>query len=523
MPRAGHWLRRDTPSKRALQVATLYAFLAGLWIAFSDQALARIIDDSATMAWAQTLKGWFFVLVTASLLFILVHRATRGLLRGYRAAVNATRDELTGLAGRAAIRDLGPAVLARAECMGEPAAFIMLDVDRLNRVNDAFGVGAGNAILMGIARRLQRLGRADLTLVRPGSDEFLIMVAPPCTPEAAEELVRDILSRVNRPYRLAGETVQIGVCAGIACYPRDGQTVDELVLAADKAVSAAEPGNDIVFFKRADEKARQLFNIENALNHALEKKQFRLFMQPVVDLDTGAILGAEALIRWEHPRLGLVSPGHFIPMLEHNGGIHDVGAWVLEEAIRGLHQWPDSDGLQIGVNVSRIQLETPDFLDYSAQLMDRANGQAGSLILEMTESMAMRDPEVIISRLRELKTHGHDMAMDDFGTGYSSLAYLKRFPFDYIKIDRAFVRGIPDDVENDLLVQTMRDMTSRLGKRTVAEGVEIPEEARRLRQLGFRGVQGYLFDRPMPADDFGELLVKKHEYPVYGEASKTSH
>lgn len=517
MPNAGEWLRKDTPFRRALFIAVLYAVVAGLWIAFSDRALARMIDDPLAMAWAQTVKGWSFVLVTAFLLFLLVHRAAHGLLRGYRAAMNATRDDLTGLAGPTALRELAPRLIERAKAIGEPAAFILLDVVRLHRVNDALGVGAGNAVLMEMARRLRRLHRPDITLTRPGSDEFLLMVAPPCSQEEAESIARQALSTLHVPYDVIGEPLDIRLRAGIAMYPSDGRNIDELIHAAEKAVVDAK-GSDagIAFYRKPNKQARQLLSIESALARALDKGQFQLHYQPLVDLRSGVILGAEALLRWEHPRLGSVSPGHFIPLLEQSGGIHEAGAWVFETAVKEMHRWPRQNGCdpRVCVNVSRAQLETPEFQQTVQSYMKRSGADGAKVVLEITESMAMQNPEVILARLETIKQYGLLLAMDDFGTGYSSLSYLKRFPFDYVKIDRAFVRGIPEDTENDLLVQTMWDMTQRLGRETVAEGIERWQEVERLRDLGFRTGQGFLFSRPLSSGAFSQLMNARHRYEV---------
>lgn len=518
---AGQWLRRDTPFRRALFIAVLYALFAGLWISLSDQALVWFIEDSAQMAWAQTAKGGFFVAVSATLLFILVHRAAHGLLRSQRLALDATRDPLTGLPGHAAIPELAKRLMARADAQKEPAALIHLDVDRFARINDAFGIAAGNALLMQMARRLQDHRRVNYTLARSRSDELLVMVGPPCDADQAQALARSFLALLGKPYRLAGELIEVELSAGIAIYPRDGNTAEEIILAAERAKRDATESRDspIQFYQPAGRAARQHLNIQTALNRALDQNQFRLFLQPLVNLETGHILGAEALLRWQHPTMGQISPGHFIPMLEENGGIHEVGAWVLETAITEMQHWPriDRSHLKIGVNVSRRQLENHNFQSFAQRRIQQFHGN-GEVVLEITESMAMQNPEVIIDRLDALKESGYALAMDDFGTGYSSLSELKRFAFDYIKIDRTFVRGIPDDRSNDLLVHTMCDMTARLGYRAVGEGVETFREAARLRQLGLQCVQGYLFSPPLPAEEFTKLLRQRHVYPVGPEA-----
>lgn len=512
MVNTGKWLRRNTPFNRALVIAVLYAVLAGLWIAFSDMAVAWMIDDPQLMASVQALKGAFFVVVTSLLLFILVYRAVDGLLRNYQAAVNATRDELTGLAGRASLQHLAPRLFERAQATEGSAAFILVDVNNLNRINDALGVGAGNAVLMEIAKRLKALHRPDITLTRPGSDEFLLMVAPPCTPTMAEETAEKIVVNLEKPLNLTGEWLDIEVSVGIAMYPRDGKNLDQLFHGAERALKDARKNNQkIGFFTGSKKGSLRRLSLERDVKRALDKGEFRVYCQPLVDLLTGRVTGAETLLRWQHPKMGLVSPGAFIPLLEENGGIHEVGAWVLQTGVMAMRQWPaqGDHAPVVSINVSRLQLEAPDFHELAQKALSQCEPECGGVTLELTETLAMQSPEIIMTRLQALKETGASLAMDDFGTGYSSLSYLKNFPFDFIKIDQAFVRGIPNDDDNDLLVQTMQDMTRRLKRKTVAEGVETPSEAARLEALGFRVAQGFLFARPMPLADFNELMEKQ--------------
>lgn len=508
-------LQKDTPLRRALFISLLYAVFAVIWIVFSDRVLVALIDDPVKMGLAQTLKGSAFVIVTAVLLFALIFRATSELLEGYRLAANANRDQLTGLPGLGAARALAGDALERAAGKNLSLAFVVLDVERMARINDALGVGAGNAFLIEVARRLERFRRADWVLARPGSDKFFLISMSLCSREDAEQILGALLANLDQAYTLANESLEVRLNAGIAMFPEDGRTFDELVHAADQALlDARQRHQRYRFFRPSSQDAHYSLNIESALSRALDKGQFRAYFQPLVDLRSGHITGAEALLRWQHPEMGLMLPNTFIPLLEQRGAIHEVGQWMLQRAVSVMHKWPQQDGqdIRVGVNVSRVQLETASFEALARKVLNGSDVRSRRVVLEITESMAMQQPEVILERVKALRTMGFAMAMDDFGTGHSSLAYLKRFPFDFIKIDRAFVHGIPDDAENDVLVEIMRNMSAHFGRGVIAEGVETTAEAQRLYELGFETAQGFLFSRPLPEAEFQVLLEREPCY-----------
>lgn len=372
MIHAGKWMRRGAPFKRASFIVALYVVIAGLWLTFSDQALAYFIDDPQEMARAQTFKGLFFVLATGALLFVLVYRAAHGMVRDHRIALQAARDELTGLPGQAMIDQWGPRLLDRAHTKGQPAAVLIIDIVQLNRVNEALGVAAGNAVLLEVTRRLQKQRDAGVTVARPGADEFVLLVGPPCTADQAESVARQVTTDLNQPFRFADEPLDINVSVGVALYPRDGRDIHELMHAADSAQrSARSKGCQISFFAGQEHHARRLLSLETDLKRALDKEQFRVYYQPKVDLVSGKLLGAEALLRWEHPEKGMISPGTFIPLLEDSGGIEEVGAWVLQQAAQDMKHWSwqDSQPPNVCVNVSRMQLDSPEFARLGRQIM----------------------------------------------------------------------------------------------------------------------------------------------------------
>ena len=498
-----------SPLARAAAIALLYFVVAGLWIAFSDMLLARAVDDPELLTRLQTLKGGFFVLVTAILLFFLVLVSGRHLLKAHREAMQASRDALTGLAGWYRLQDLLGRLVGQSREQNTPMAVIVLDLDRLRRVNEAFGISTGDALLMQVADRLRGLRRNNLVLARPGSDHFVVLVAPPCDRDEAVKVASEILALLEAPYQVAGESLEVHFRAGIAVYPDDGREEQELLRAAETAVfEARREGSSLAHYRQKGRESRERYILENSLRGALARGEFRVYFQPIVDLGDGRILGGEALLRWQHPELGLVSPGHFIPLLEQSGQILEVGQWVLEEATMQAAGWPKPHGESIGVsvNVSRLQLGDPSFVDHVRRVVSDSGLAVGRLVLEVTESLAMRNPAETMARLQDIRSAGVGVAMDDFGTGYSSLAYLKRYPLDFIKIDRLFVQGIPADRENDLLMETIVDMSRRLGRETVAEGIETAEEARRLAEIGCMRGQGFLFSPAVPPERFHELL-----------------
>jgi diguanylate cyclase (GGDEF)-like protein len=516
MGKAGRWLGGSMPEWRALQVALIYAVLAGLWIAFSDDTVARLSDDPAVVTELQTLKGGFFVLVTAILLYFLTRRACTGLIQAHGQAARAAHDELTGLPGRARINELVEQAVRKAADTNAQTAVVAIDIDRLRRVNEAYGVAAGDGILLQMADRLRSFRRRDMSVARPGSDHFVVVVEAPCGRERAWAIAEQLVSMLEAPYEIGGEALELGINAGVAVFPEHAADGRELMRTAEMAVhDARRCGKPIAFHAGRSREFREVFSLESGLRGALERNEYQIYFQPIVRLEEGDIVGAEALLRWEHPRLGLVAPARFVPLLEESGEILPVGRWVLEEAIRHALTWPGDGALpmRLSVNVSRVQLASHQFVSVVEEVV-RSNGfPPERLVLEITESLAMRDPGQTMATLHALRQVGVGIAMDDFGTGYSSLAYLKRYPLDFIKVDRLLVQGIPHDRENDLLMETIIEMGRRLGRHVLAEGVETESEAMRLMDLGCGLAQGYLFSPPVPAGRFRDMLAASRRPP----------
>lgn len=500
-----------TPVRRAAVVAGIYAVLGVLWILFSDDIIGRVATDAGQLNQMQTLKGWFFVLVTALILFFLVRRACRGLEEAHGEASRASVDELTGLPGQYRLRRLLAETVEQARLDEVSMAVVVLDVLHLRRINEAFGISAGDNLLVQMADRLRDIAeRADvrLTITRPGSGQFLVLCHSPCDTEQAQSIAGIMVERLTVPYQVGSGSITLMVHAGIAVYPRDGFGGRQLRRAAEMAIfDAKRLRMPVALFRDRSEQVREQLALENDLRQALRRRQFLIYFQPLVRIEDGCIVGAEALLRWQHPVHGLIGPDRFIPLLEESGDILAVGDWVMREATRFAAGWAaEGEPLSVTVNVSRMQMESRDFVHRVDQAVSEAGLAPDRLTIEITESLVMTNPQVTMERMTALRDIGVRLAMDDFGTGYSSLAYLKRYPLDMIKVDRSFVQGIPDDRENDLLMETITDMSHRLQRRIVAEGVERRREASRLLEIGCEFAQGYLFSRPLPADQFLTLL-----------------
>ena len=426
----------------------------------------------------------------------------------------ATRDALTGLPNRVLLADrANQAILAAARTRGS-MALAFLDLDRFNLVNESLGHAAGDALLRAVAERLGATLRRDDTLARLGGDEFVLLWNGLDDSGDAAALAQRALAILARPFTVEGRTLNVTASIGISVYPGDGRDFGELLKNADAANShAKETGRDSFRFFSPGLNARAVarLGMENDLRGALVRNELRLHLQPVVSV-AGAVIGAEALVRWQHPRDGLLMPDSFIPVAEECGLIRPLGQWTLERALSQAGAWRRQHGaeLWIAVNVSSQELAQGDA--YIAQLSDAlaANGLPGSCVeLEITERVLMAHLAENVETLRRLGRLGVRVAIDDFGTGYSSLAYLRQLPIDKLKIDRSFLRELDAHPHDITIVQTVAAMAKALGLRVAAEGVESEAQLARLRALGCDEWQGHLFSASLDAAGFEQLLARK--------------
>lgn len=426
-------------------------------------------------------------------------------------AHSAEHDFLTGLPNRLLLNDRIGQAIALARRNQNKAALLFMDLDGFKHINDSLGHQIGDKLLQSVANRLRDCIRAPDTVSRQGGDEFIVLLQGLTRPEDAAVAAQRLLSSLAETFFLGQKNLHITTSIGLSLYPDDGSDAETLIKNADTAMyQAKENGRHGFKFFKAEMNVRAVErqSIEEDLRLALERSEFTLHYQPKINLSTGAMTGAEALLRWTHPTRGSVSPAQFIPIAEDSGLILPIGAWVLREACRQTQAWLD-DGLRIGtmaVNVSAIEFRNNNFLEGLFAILSETGMDPRALELELTESVLMRTPAVTTSILTQLREKGVQVAIDDFGTGYSSLSYLRTFPLDALKIDQSFVRQITDPTDETTIVSAIISMGRSLGLRVIAEGVETAEDLAFLQARQCEEVQGYFICRPIPAEQFGNVL-----------------
>jgi diguanylate cyclase (GGDEF)-like protein/PAS domain S-box-containing protein len=424
----------------------------------------------------------------------------------------ATHDSLTGLPNRAMFGELLSHVLQVARRNQRRFAVVFIDLDRFKFINDTLGHEAGDELLREVARRLKTSLRGSDIVARLGGDEFVMLLQDLRGPEQAGRVARKVLSAVIKPMQLCGQECRVTASLGIAVYPGDADDEAALLAHADVAMyHAKEEGKNNVQFYDPKLEARSLekLALESRLRHAIERRELSLHYQAKVALADGAVTGVEALLRWHSAELGAVSPAQFIPVAEETGLILPIGRWVLRSACEQAMAW-QREGLPpvpVAVNLSPRQLGDPELVATVQAVLAETGLAPGLLELEVTESSVMHDMERALAVLGRLKQMGVLLAIDDFGTGYSSLAQLKRFPIDTLKVDRSFIRELPSHAEDRAIADAVIAMGRALNLTVVAEGVETPEQQRFLRERACDQMQGYLFSRPVPPDDFARLML----------------
>jgi diguanylate cyclase (GGDEF)-like protein len=437
--------------------------------------------------------------------------ALQSISRREKVAYLSYHDALTGLPNRELFHERVTQALQAERESGGQAALLMLDLQRFSIVNDTYGRQAGDTLLKSVAERLEKVLMSREGLARADADTFAIMLRDvKHAADVAHALEEGLLKCVKQPFTLDGGELRITAQAGIALFPGDGTDAETLLRNADAALKKAKDAGDVYLFyaPQMNASVAEQMKLENDLRNALLQEQYVLHYQPKFDLASGKMVGMEALIRWNHPARGMVSPAEFIPLLEETGMILDVGRWALKRAAIEHADWC-AQGLlppRIAVNVSPVQLRRKDFVDYVKEALASIEKSGERIDIEITESMLMEDIEGSIVKLKAMRALGINVAVDDFGTGYSSLSYLARLPITSLKIDRSFVIQMPKSPEQMAIVSTVISLARALNLKVVAEGVETDEQANLLRLLRCDEVQGYLFGRPVPAADLEKLL-----------------
>ncbi|NLR74020.1 putative bifunctional diguanylate cyclase/phosphodiesterase [Leeia aquatica] len=428
----------------------------------------------------------------------------------------AHHDTVTGLPNRNLLQDRLMQSILQAERSNKKSALLFIDLDRFKNINDTLGHSFGDRLLKHVADRLIGCVRHADTVARIGGDEFVIVVSNMNDAMDASSTAQKIMEALTSTFVIDNMDLHITPSIGISICPDDGVTVDSLMRNADTAMYHAKDNgrNNYQFFKQSmNTVATERLDMERQLRTAIKLKQFELHYQPQVDLQSGALVGMEALIRWRHPEKGLVSPLRFIPIAEETGLIVPIGEWVLKEACRQSKVWQDM-GLRktpVAVNLSARQFLKGSLVDTVQQALDESGLEAEFLELEITESLLMYEVEDTIQLLTRLNDLGVSLAIDDFGTGYSSLSYLKRFPIDHLKVDRSFVRDVINDPDDASITSAIVAMAHNLKLNVVAEGVETEDQAQFLRDLGCEYAQGYLYSMPLHADDMTEFIRQHSE------------
>ena len=517
------WQERLHPDDRDRVSSNVNAFIEGNARFWSDEYRYRRADDSYSLvidrAFILRDDEGKAVRIIGSMMDITERKQAEE-----RIQYLSYYDSLTGLPNRTLFEERLPQALSLAQRNNQMLAVMFLDLDRFKNINDTLGHSAGDQLLRGVAQRLTGRIRGSDTLARFSGDAFALLftqisrsndiakLANRARRDTAE-IVEDILTSLKSPFNLDGQELFVTASIGISVFPRDGVSSETLIQNAGAALSRVkeQDGNGHQFYAaEMNAKALQRLTLENDLRRAIERREFVLHYQPQVDAASGRILAVEALIRWQHPELGFVSPADFIPVAENNGLMIPIGEWTLREACAQARSW-QKEGLhpvRMAINLSARQFEQSDLLAMVGEVLKETQLDPDFLEFEITESAVMRDAERAIDIMHRLKEMRIQIAIDDFGSGYSSLSYLKRFPIDRLKIDQSFVREATNNSTDAAIIMAIITLAQNLKLKVIAEGVETEEQLGILRSLGCDEIQGYLFSKPLPASLLKQLLLE---------------
>lgn len=435
-------------------------------------------------------------------------------------------DRLTHLPNHLSLREQFKQVQPKDNSDEKLVTVLSLDLDRFNQINDNLGQAVGDVLLKAVADRIKACVGSLGIVARLNATQFAIILAfdrqDACPTQYKREvgnLAQNLLNSLSQTFELANQELFITASIGIALYPRDGKEIEQLLNHANTALTQAKQhgGNQYQFYTTAfNIGSSDRLALQSSLRHALERQELLLYYQPQVSLKTGQIIGAEALVRWQHPERGLISPDKFIPIAEETGLIVPIGEWVLKTACQQTKVWQNAgfSHLRIAVNLSSRQFSQIDLRHQLVAILMETGLDPKYIELELTESMLVHNTEVAIRRLNALKSLGVEIAIDDFGTGYSSLSYLQQFPFDILKIDRCFIHNIMDNPNNAAITKAIIEMAKTLNLKLMVEGVETEAELSFVCQHQCDGMQGYLFSRPLPSHDFAQLLKNNKRLPL---------
>ena len=464
-------------------------------------------DDSTKLiaAYDAILKVVFFDMDLA--LDTYFHSGMRKLLR------LANYDSLTGLPNRNLFYDRLAQEIKKAQRDGSSLVLLLIDLDQFKEVNDTLGHPSGDLLLVESARRIRKCVRDADTVARLGGDEFIIILPELHMHTHVERIAQNIIQVLSKPYQLDNDTVHISASIGITVYPEDAQDIASLLKHVDQAMYAAkaEGRNRFGYFTQSmQQEAMEKQELTNDLRQALARNELHVYYQPILELKSGSITKAEALLRWKHPTRGMVSPAIFIPLAEESGIIHEIGDWVFQQAVVCVVDWQKRLGriIQVSVNNSPIQFEYPERQGWQKQMKEL--GVPGNRInVEITEGLLFKKSAKTMERLLDFRNSGIEVSIDDFGTGFSSLAYLKQFDIDYLKIDRSFIKDLEKNADDRALTEAIIVMAHKLGIRTIAEGVETEVQRDLLKSCDCDFVQRFLYSPAVPAVEFERMIAGK--------------
>ena len=493
--------------KTALQILAGYAAVINLLMYFKPQTV-NVYHEWFQWAGLAAVLPLFAVIGGRFSLLRQRLRTSNEELRSALGSVRqmATHDHLTGLPNRVLFNEELQRALARAERHSRPVALFFMDVDRFKNINDTLGHQFGDRVLQEAAKRLITCVREGDIVARLGGDEFVLLVEEIGDAAVLTEIARKLLAALSELGKIDGQELNVTLSIGICTYPADGRDSKTLLAGADIAMyRAKERGRNGFCFYSAELQSHtpEKLALEAGLRHGLERDEFRVYYQPKIDMATGAITGVEALLRWQHPERGLLLPEKFIQLAEETGMIVPIGLWTLREVCKRAKAWKEAGlpRMPIAVNLSASQFHEEQLVSQLAEILKSTGTDAGILELEITESMVMRDPDVAVKLMRNLRAMGVHLTIDDFGTGYSSLGYLKLFPINNLEVDRSFVRDLPHSKDDVAITRAVIAMAHSLEMNVIAEGVELREQLDVLRKEGCDEFQGYLCRPPLVEEE----------------------
>ena len=428
----------------------------------------------------------------------------------------ARRDPLTHLPNRRGLYDELNRLIHRSERYRFSSAVVYIDLDGFKSINDRFGHEIGDLLLIQVSKLFQEIVRKTDTVARIGGDEFIVLITDIDGPTHLAKKIDELINAASSPISFNGRSESVSASIGIALYPDHGNNSAELLHYADQAMYQAkkEGKNTFRYFSEdINRKAHRQILLQDNLRTAISDDEFTVFFQPIVDTKTGFIVSAEALLRWKSAKLGQVFPDEFIPAAENAGLIPEVGCWVLREAMQKATEWKAKYDikLRLAINASSIQFRNNMLYETVLELLEKHDCDPGLLELEITEGLLLDDSTEVVNYINKINEHGVRLAVDDFGTGFSALSYLKNYPVSSVKIDRSFIMDLPDDKENEVLVQAIVAMAHGLGLEVIAEGVETNAQWEFLQNLGCDLAQGYYFGKPMSTEDFENYLIQQNK------------